>query len=992
MTNGGVLGDTGEDDGLHLERGEERGQTWEDIGPDHRLMGPPPDLPPPLPVTAPLILNVDQLSWESLEHLIVALAREVEGAVRARLYGRRGQKQHGVDVVGYFADDSLTVYQAKRWERFTADDLSGAVRVYASGLRPFDADRFVVVTTAYTGDTAVENRLHQLRGDYYPLNIDLWGRQQLSDLLFRHRDLVTRFFGHGTAEVFCVGESDCGASNSGDGIGSPIHMFTDPFALEVHRAIDVDNAGDRLPVLPLYVSREHDVRLRKIIAGVVAGQSALAVLVGDSSTGKTRACWEAIQALPSGWNLWYPIAPSPAEALVDGIGSVGPRTVLWLDEITQYLATPGLGERAAAVLRDLLSDPTRGPVLMLGTAWPRDWGVLAVPPESGALDRHREARALLTGHSVSVPRIFDELALLEARRVSCADRRLAEALERARDGRVVQHLSAAFALMERYSTASVAAQAVVHAAMDARRIGCSRELSRTLLESAAVGYLADDDWADLSEDWFDEALAFLARPCRGASSPLGLVRPRPGYAARSESHYRLADYLDQHGRSCRAIVPAPESLWSALPAHAERNDLGQLAWEARNRGLFRHAFQLHLSAVGAGSEDTLWLAGDLMERSERFEEALYWYRRAVEVGDGDAYANAVELFEILGRKDEVITWLRELAEAGDVDALSWAVEFIVDAEGADQALDWLGRFIELGQNAALCEAAEILRQNARHAEALDFYQRAAAAGEKLAIRPAVNMLLEANGAETVLAWLDDLEDLGITDLRVKAAILNKAERTAESLACYKQAAAAGDDSVFGVGSELAVRCGGVDQAVAWLEPFATKGRPFAAIALVGALLAAGRAEDALHWCREPGRRVDLFVLQTLTDLLTESGRADEALTWLISLAEQGNVFALWRMAGLSVEIGLTCEALNRAKDFVRKGHTSALHLTAFLTAQAGRGEEAISWYRKAILAGESFGIAEMVDLLEEMGRDDEAERMRRYGLEPSGQIASGFAG
>jgi len=414
-------------------------EVWEELNPGHPLVGPPPDLAPPLQITAPLLLNADQLSWESLEHLIVALAREVEGAVRARLYGRRGQKQHGIDVVGYFANGSLTLYQAKRWRRFTADNLTEAVREYVDGKRPFAADRFVVVTTAYIGDTAVEERLQQLQLEYYPLDIDLWGCQQLSDQLARQPEVVTRFFGRATAEIFCVSEHEM-ASNLLDRsrIGSDLRAFTDPFALDVHRVIQVEGeaTSDRLPLLPTYVGRQHDLQLGEIVAAADCGVSKLAVLVGESSTGKTRACWEAIQALPTGWRLWQPIAPSPAQALLDGVASVASKSVLWLDELAPFLSTPRdeQGELVAAALRDLLNDPTRQPVLVLGTVWPKDWDVLTALPDPGQPDQHREARTLLTGRSVSVPSAFDDSALKKAREASHTDRRFAEAVEQARDG------------------------------------------------------------------------------------------------------------------------------------------------------------------------------------------------------------------------------------------------------------------------------------------------------------------------------------------------------------------------------------------------------------------------------------------------------------------------------------------------------------------------------------------------------------------------------
>ncbi|GHA72109.1 hypothetical protein GCM10010372_83740 [Streptomyces tauricus] len=160
-------------------------------------------MPSPLTATAPLLLRTQELSWEALEHLVVALAIRADRAVEARPFGRGGQAQDGVDVVASFASRSAAVYQAKKYEKFTVSDLRKAVRTYTEGSRPFGARRLVIVTTADVRDTKVDIELARLRGQHHDLVIDLWGRQQLSDMLFALPDLVLRFFGEHTMRVFC---------------------------------------------------------------------------------------------------------------------------------------------------------------------------------------------------------------------------------------------------------------------------------------------------------------------------------------------------------------------------------------------------------------------------------------------------------------------------------------------------------------------------------------------------------------------------------------------------------------------------------------------------------------------------------------------------------------------------------------------------------------------------------------------------------------------
>lgn len=82
--------------------------------------------------------------------------------------------------------------------------------------------------------------------------------------------------------------------------GHPLEHVTDPFDLEVHRHIHTIGHGSDLPALPRYVRRAHDDHLAAITAQALAGHSALAVLVGGSSTGKTRACAAILKKIPVG--------------------------------------------------------------------------------------------------------------------------------------------------------------------------------------------------------------------------------------------------------------------------------------------------------------------------------------------------------------------------------------------------------------------------------------------------------------------------------------------------------------------------------------------------------------------------------------------------------------------------------------------------------------------------------------------------------------------
>ena len=359
-----------------------------------------------------------------------------------------------------------------------------------------------------------------------------------------------------------------------------------------------------------------------MVRAAAEGRSGIAVLVGGSSTGKTRACWEALQLLrdrPEKWRLWHPIDPSRPDAALRELPGIGPRTVVWLNEAQFYLdvVDGGLGERVAAGLRELLRDPARAPVLVMATLWPQFWDGLTARPASGA-DPHTQARELLAGQDITVPAAFTapQLQRLE----EAGDARLTQAAG-AQDGQVIQFLAGAPELLARYRNAPPAAAALIHAAMDARRMGIGIGLPQAFLEAAAPEYLTDTDWDALAEDWLEQALAYTAVPCKGVRGPLTRIHPRParshvpgpGSGDSGEQvagslasipdmpQYLLADYLDQYGRYHRKGQFPPEGFWAAAASQAFPDDQATLGDAAHARGLYRAAAQLHKNAAARGN-------------------------------------------------------------------------------------------------------------------------------------------------------------------------------------------------------------------------------------------------------------------------------------------------------------------------------------------------------------------------------------------------------
>ncbi|MGY5129006.1 S1 family peptidase [Streptomyces nigrescens] len=268
--------------------------------------------------------------------------------------------------------------------------------------------------------------------------------------------------------------------NAGAVLGQPLHALPHEHALvlEVHPAIEADGEGQALGTLPPYLHRPGvDDQLHEVVS-VAQRHSRMVMLVGGSSTGKTRAAWEAIRScFPDGWRLWHPLTPDRPISALEALraGRVGPRTVIWLNESQLYLSPRSHGEEVAVVLQELLADHEVAPVLILGSLWPSYWRELTAKPEAEPDqpppdDPHAAARALLGQATViNLPDAFAEEDLLTHKRLLDSDPRLTLAAGSA-GGRITQFLAGAPELIRRYQQAPPPARAVAWAAMDARRL------------------------------------------------------------------------------------------------------------------------------------------------------------------------------------------------------------------------------------------------------------------------------------------------------------------------------------------------------------------------------------------------------------------------------------------------------------------------------------------------------------------------------------------
>ncbi|MFJ2240930.1 helix-turn-helix domain-containing protein [Streptomyces sp. NPDC087859] len=554
--------------------------------------------------------------------------------------------------------------------------------------------------------------------------------------------------------------------------GRPISEWS-PLELGVHRvAVQSGTNESEEPELPPYIPRSHDELLADAVGDAAAGRSQMLVLTGNATTGKTRACWEAVQPLAQhGWRLWHPFNPTPAEAVLDRISRVEPRTVVWLDDVERYLLAPEFGERVASALQRLLHQLDRGPILVLGTIPPRDLAHLSAPPEPDVPDLHEHARRLLSGRTVLVPRRFEPTAL-DSPQAQSAIRHplLAQALEQARsDGHIAQYLAVGPLLMNLYSTAMPASEAVLDAAMDACRLGTSNPLPQSFLTDAAIDYLSDSAFDMLTEDWVEQVFAELTRPVAEGASLLRRIQSLPPSRTPGppSTHdvplrpvgpaYRLADYLDQAGRTTRKFLCPPASFWLAAYNHL--------------------TFPEDLEALAEAADDR-----------DRRQWAFHLRRRAAEVADGQGLLRLTRLHEEAGDREQAEHFARSAAKAGYTSGLRELVRMREEAGDFVSAQALARQAAEFGDSLALAELAWTHEEQGDSIFAERLARRAAAVGDTFALRELARMR-EASGditsAETLyrqaaVDFADTPSLLRLAEMRQEAGDQDEAERFARA--------------------------------------------------------------------------------------------------------------------------------------------------------------------------------------------------------------------
>jgi hypothetical protein len=290
------------------------------------------------------------------------------------------------------------------------------------------------------------------------------------------------------------------------------------------------------------------------------------LIVGESTAGKSRLASETVRRRYGGYRLVEPLVRAGVPAAVRLAIGVG-RCVLWLDDVERFFGESGLGRHHLDAIRN-----ARGERYVVATIRAEEYARLAVPVGDRQPVSTEDGRGgwdvLEAMTRVDLPRRWSPAELARAAEYR-HDPRIASALLHADEFGLAEWLAAGPQLLTAWRDGWAPGQhpraaAIVAAAIDARRVGVHRPLSKELLERMHRPYLEQRGGTRLRPEPFDEAMAWVLTPLYATSSLL--IPGADGYLA--------FDYLvDAPGQQ---TVPA--ATLTSLLADADPDEAAQIGW------------------------------------------------------------------------------------------------------------------------------------------------------------------------------------------------------------------------------------------------------------------------------------------------------------------------------------------------------------------------------------------------------------------------------
>ena len=481
----------------------------------------------------------------------------------------------------------------------------------------------------------------------------------------------------------------------------PIRPVADaqPLDLGVHRTSRLEGA----PQLPIYQARDAD--------GAVSAQLAEAresggfvLLVGESTSGKSRCAFEAVQReLPDHWIIAPPAAGelSPVLSHVSLPSSDRRKWILWLDDLDRYLLPGGLDQGLLSALLDQQ-------VVVMATMRSESYGNYSErslqDTEVGVASARRLGSRVLNlvepvvlkrrWSEAEISRLHDHLANADP------DMRLVEAARHHGVHGIAEYLAAGPKLLDEFLTTrhrsggNPRGAALVQAAIDLARAGISTPLPAETLLTLSSCYLNDGDASRLRAEGPEQALNWATAIQYGVTGML--------IATETAGCWRPFDYLVDATASATEVTDIPDEVWEAAVTHAnggsELLPVGRSAFRFGRLALAERCFSpLAAAGVNAAMHDL-----GFVQRERRPEHTWpLWYRTVAETGTPLQARALGTLHEIERQWDEAAACYERAAMQGDALAMRLRGAIAQRRSEKDECHDWYVRATEGGDAVAI---------------------------------------------------------------------------------------------------------------------------------------------------------------------------------------------------------------------------------------------------------------------------------------------------
>jgi len=150
------------------------------------------------------MLPFTSLSWENFERLCYRLAHHAGDVEEARIYGKQGQAQEGIDLLVRRAAGDYATWQCKKYQEIKPADLKEAVTKFLDGdwMKRTKLFRLAVAPSLNDTKLAEEIETQRARLQAVGVNFETLDQHKLSLMLKDHPKLVDDFFGRPWVEAF----------------------------------------------------------------------------------------------------------------------------------------------------------------------------------------------------------------------------------------------------------------------------------------------------------------------------------------------------------------------------------------------------------------------------------------------------------------------------------------------------------------------------------------------------------------------------------------------------------------------------------------------------------------------------------------------------------------------------------------------------------------------------------------------------------------------